>query len=90
MGGLALLAGENGVLTPPPSDAPALASASAAPLLAPSALAILAFLDFLEGASRLALARGGCHFYNFIFDFLCAEAGRGTKSEIIDNSCPSP
>ncbi len=38
----------------------------------------------------LGLGRLGLPFYIFIFNFLCAEAGRGTISKIIDNSCPAP
>ncbi len=55
VGGPASLAGENGVSTPPPSNAPALALALAAPPLAPLALAALAFLDFAEGQADLRL-----------------------------------
>jgi hypothetical protein len=89
VGGPVLLVGENGVSTPPPSDTPGLSIGLGHPVVGTLGLGRLGLFGFCGGASRLALARGGCHFYIFIFNFLCAEAGGGTISKIIDISCPA-
>jgi hypothetical protein len=64
------LARENGVSTPPPSDAPASALASAALSLAPSASAALAFLDFAEGQADLRL-RVVAAIFKFLYSIFC-------------------